>query len=55
MTFKYYLPPDTITSNEYNITIQKQAGVDKEDYTLIEGSKRQQIELTTDKKVTVQL
>jgi len=55
MTFKYYLPPDTITSNEYNITIQKQAGVDKENYTLIEGSKRQQIELTTDKKVTVQL
>ena len=55
MTFKYYLPENTVLGNTYNLTIQKQAGIDKENYIIITNGKKQNIELTTDKKITVQL
>lgn len=55
MTFKYYLPENTVLGNTYNLTIQKQAGIDKENYIIITNGKKQGIELTTDKKITVQL
>lgn len=55
MTFKYYLPDTAISGDTYNLTIQKQAGIDKETYTIVTNGKKQIIELTTDKKVTAQL
>lgn len=55
MTFKYYLPDITVSGTTYNLTIQKQAGIDKESYSIVTNGKKQTIELTADKKITVQL
>lgn len=55
MTFKYYLPENIVSGDTYNLTIQKQAGIDKENYIIISNGKKQDIELTTDRKITVQL
>jgi hypothetical protein len=55
MTFKYYLPDNTVSGSTYNLTIQKQAGIDKESYIIVSNGKKQNIELSTDTKITVQL
>ena len=55
MTFKYYLPDSAMSGNTYNLTIQKQAGIDQESYIIVSNGKKQTINLTKDTKITVQL
>jgi hypothetical protein len=55
ITFKYFLPANVVTGSAYNLTIQKQAGIDKETHSVIYGNKKQDIDLTKDTTVTVQL
>lgn len=55
MTFKYELPKDAVTGDTYVLDLQKQGGIDKEEYTIVVNGKSQVIELTKDTKVTVKL
>ena len=55
MTFKYELPKEAVSGDTYVLNLQKQAGIDKEEYTIVVDGKSQVIELTKDTKVTVKL
>lgn len=55
MTFKYYIPDTAIVNGNYTLTIQKQAGIDSEKYTIVSNGKTQKMDLKTDTKITVQL
>lgn len=55
VTFKYYLPADVKIEGVYNLSIQKQAGIDSEKHIVIYGNKKQEIDLSKDTKVTIQL
>ncbi len=55
MTFKYELPKEAITGNDYVLTLQKQGGIDKEPYTITVNGKSQTFDLVRDKTVTAKL
>ena len=50
ITFKYYLPEDVIPGDDYNLLIQKQAGVDVETHNVTVNGETQSIELHKDEK-----
>lgn len=51
VTFKYKLPFKADTSKPYPLLIQKQAGVEKYDFTLDFNGEKQEFELRTDKEL----
>lgn len=53
ITFKYYIPSDTVKNGEYKLNIQKQSGIDKEKHTVVYGGEIKEIDL--DKDVTVEI
>ncbi len=55
MTFKYYLPEGTVGPATYNLTLQKQGGIDSEPYTFIYGNQNKKIDLTQDQSVSFKL
>jgi hypothetical protein len=55
MTFKYYLPEGTVGPDTYNLTLQKQGGIDSEPYTFIYGNQNKKIDLNKDQSVSFKL
>jgi hypothetical protein len=48
IVFKYYLPANAIVNGKYNLTIQKQAGIDAELHKVNVNGKVKEVELTKD-------
>lgn len=53
IVFKYFVPSEFINEKEYNLTIQKQAGIEKEKHTVNFGGKIQEIELDKDTTIII--
>ncbi|MFZ5424799.1 MAG: DUF4012 domain-containing protein [Patescibacteria group bacterium] len=55
ITFKYYLPENTIEGNTYNLYIQKQSGIDIETHNVIVNGKSESVEFKLDKQYSTAL
>ncbi len=55
MTFKYYLPNSVVVGPTYNLTLQKQAGIDQEHYTISVAGKSKELQLRKDSQVSIKL
>jgi hypothetical protein len=55
LTFKYYLPAQTINNGVWDLRIQKQAGIASEVYKIITSGKTKQIDLSRDTSVSTKL
>ncbi len=53
VTFKYYIPSNLVGEKEYQLYLQKQAGVNGEKYTVSYGTKTVDVELVNFKEVTI--
>lgn len=53
VTFKYYIPSNLVGEKEYNLYLQKQAGVNGEKYTVSYGTKTVDVDLVNFKEVTI--
>ncbi len=55
VTFKYYLPEGAVGTDDYNLYIQKQSGINSEKHTVTVSGKTTEIDLTMDEKVEMPL
>jgi hypothetical protein len=55
MTFKYFLPVNTVETGMWNLRLQKQAGINGETYRIITSGKTNEIKLTKDTQVNTKL
>lgn len=55
MTFKYYLPDGVVGPDYYNLTLQKQGGVDGEHYTIKYDNQVKELDLSKDTEVSIKL
>lgn len=52
LTFKYYLPENVVTSNEYKLYIQKQSGITNELHRVTVNGQTTNVDLLKDKTIT---
>lgn len=55
MTFKYYLPENIVGDGVYNLYIQKQSGIEREQHVVVAGGKTEEVDLVKDQKVSIKL
>ena len=55
LTFKYFLPAQTIANGTWDLRLQKQAGIGSEVYKIITSGKTKQIELSKDMSLSTKL
>jgi hypothetical protein len=55
LTFKYYLPAQTIVNGTWDLRLQKQAGIGSEVYKIITSGKTKQIDLLRDVSLSTKL
>jgi hypothetical protein len=55
ITFKYSLPNDVVSGDNYTLYIEKQAGIDKESHTITANGKTEKIDLIKDTTVNIKL
>jgi hypothetical protein len=55
LTFKYFLPAQTIGNGIWDLRIQKQAGISSEVYKIITSGRTNQIDLSQDTSVSIKL
>jgi hypothetical protein len=55
LTFKYYLPANTVTDGEYKLYIQKQSGIESETHNVTVNGKTETFEIDMDQEITITL